>query len=123
MELKHMYGRPEYDTRAIQAGAIEYVTCSTCGAGPGTPCLFQPSAKPIPDFAHIGRRFEYLEGKDIFFGAPTFIPPEVWRQCKLGRHAECKPHPADCKCVLHPEPCECSCHPKKSSADVDDLLG
>jgi hypothetical protein len=122
MEIKDVYGKPGFfDTRAIRAGALEYVTCTTCGAAPGEPCRFQPSDKPIPDFAHIGRRFEYVAGRGLYYGEPTVIPPEIWLRCKQGRHAECVPHPTNCRCVA-PDPCECPCH-LKSNTDVDDLLG
>jgi hypothetical protein len=122
MELKHMYGRREFDTRAIRAGAVEHVVCPTCGAAPAAPCLFQPSGQPIPDFAHISRRFEYVEGRGTFYPEPRVIPPEIWLRCKQDRHAECLPHPVGCKCGHPPDPCECPCH-KKSNSDVDDLLG
>jgi hypothetical protein len=121
-----MYGRREFDTRAIRAGAVEHVTCIQCGAPPGELCQFIPSGEPIPDFAHIGRRFEYVEGRGTFYREPSSIPPEIWFQCKQGRHAECRPHPASCKCCP-PAPCECVCHKShpllKSNSDVDDLLG
>lgn len=111
-------GYPEQDTRAIRAGAVEYVTCSLCGSRPGEACKL-PSGSPVPNFAHISRRWEYIEGRGIFFREPTRIPPEIWLCCKQGRHAECKPHPPECKCHP-PDPCECSCH---KSSNVDDLLG
>jgi hypothetical protein len=122
MDIKGMYGEPQYNTRAIQAGAIEYVTCPTCGAAAGAPCRFDKSGEAIPDFAHIGRRFEYVEGRGIFFGEPSLIPPQIWLRCKQERHAEClRVAPPT---TLHPpDPCECPCHPKMSTSNVDDLLG
>jgi hypothetical protein len=100
---------------------VEHVHCPQCGAPPKFPCVFGPGKGDIPDFAHIGRRFEYVEGRGIFYGEPTIIPPEIWRACQQGRHAECLRHaPATTK--YPPDPCECACH-KKSTSDVDDLLG
>jgi hypothetical protein len=120
MELKDLYGRSAHDTRVIRAGAVEHVACPQCGSPPGTPCRFTPSDRPIPDFAHIGRRFEYITGRGIFYGEPTTVPPEIWLSCKRGEHAECLRHPPKTT-VNPPDSCECPCH--TTSANVDDLLG
>jgi hypothetical protein len=80
-----------YPGRRRRARGLPNVRSGSGGALP----MFQPSGEPIPDFAHISRRFEYVEGRGTFYPEPRSIPPEIWLRCKQDRHAECRPHPAN----------------------------
>jgi hypothetical protein len=124
MELKDLYGRSAHDTRVItrRRGGVRDLPAVRLRR-PVRPADSAPSDRPIPDFAHIGRRFEYITGRGIFYGEPTTVPPEIWLSCKRGEHAECLRHPPKTT-VNPPDSCECPCHPPDpTSANVDDLLG
>lgn len=128
MTIPGLVFQPRHDSRPERAGALEYVTCPTCGAAPGALCTFETVRGPEPmSYGHDARRDEYAAGRGLLYPEPTSIPPEIWKSCRDGHHEACRPHPPGCPCKP-PDPCECPCHTpqtagNKSSASVDDLLG
>jgi hypothetical protein len=140
-----------YDTAAIRSGAIEYIECAHCGAKPAQPCRLTSTGytawtgKPLTGFAHGLRRVEYVKWQDIYGPATRcweWVPPEV--RDRRGReiiHTPPCSHPQQhcircsmCACgvplrahdgaeaALKAER-KAELEPKKSSSDVDDLLG
>lgn len=125
----------QYDTPDIRAGAIQYVKCANCGAEPGTACsvlFYQPwKGKPLDGHAHAARRIEYHDWRDIF-GEPTPTlpaPPRPAAHYFVEKLTPCwnpRQHCAECsQCACGAPLSEHVAPPpvKKSSADVDDLLG
>lgn len=141
----------QYDTPAIRDGSIQYVKCENCGAEAGEPCFLAISREPLMGFAHVVRRMEYYEWRDIFGPATqtwewTAQKHDAKERARKRFHERVERLPP----CSHPRPhcarcsqCECgallSDHREalipgarvapdplevvKSNTDVDDLLG
>jgi hypothetical protein len=139
--MEYMMTEENIDTPDIIAGAVQYVKCDFCGVKEGADCvikLYQGGAgRPLPDFAHVSRRMEYVQWRDVF-GPATRKPAVVVEEKKFHAYVETmkpcsKPrrHCSSCSQCTCGAPLtdhvdEVAIEPlpvKKSSSDVDDLLG